>query len=161
MKKHLLMLLSWTMILLGSVSFVSCGDDDDDDKGSSSNSSSNSSVFKKYEGKSGAFIDGNDVVEVNENEIFIYHFSNDKIESATAYYSFPNETAAKAAYEEGKKENPNLKIDGSVIYESLDEEYFDDAKGFTKEQFCKYLNGDISGLDLLGNLEGLNLTIGD
>ena len=156
MKKHLLMLLSWTMILLGSVSFVSCGDDDDD-KGSSSNSSSNSSVFKKYEGKSGAFIDGNDVVEVNENEIFIYHFSNDKIESATAYINYQNETLAKAAYENGKKENPDLKIDGTVVYAPIDEEEFEMAEALTKEQFCKYLNGDYSDLyDLLGNFGGLN-----
>lgn len=150
------MLLSWTMILLGSVSFVSCGDDDDD-KGSSSNSSSNSSVFKKYEGKSGAFIDGNDVVEVNENEIFIYHFSNDKIESATAYINYQNETLAKAAYENGKKENPDLKIDGTVVYAPIDEEEFEMAEALTKEQFCKYLNGDYSDLyDLLGNFGGLN-----
>lgn len=156
MKKHLLILLSWTMILLGSVSFVSCGDDDDD-KGSSSNSSSNSSVFKKYEGKSGAFIDGNDVVEVNENEIFIYHFSNDKIESATAYINYQNETLAKAAYENGKKENPDLKIDGTVVYAPIDEEEFEMAEALTKEQFCKYLNGDYSDLyDLLGNFGGLN-----
>ena len=161
MKKHLLILLSWTMILLGSVSFVSCGDDDDD-KGSSSNSSSNSSVFKKYEGKSGAFIDGDDVVYVEGNTTSVFHFSGDKIESATSYINYPNEATAKAAYEEGKKENPDLKIDGTVVYCSMDEEEFEVAKNLTKEQYCKYLNGDFSDLlDILGNLGGLDLTIED
>lgn len=157
MKKHLLMLLSWTMILLGSVSFVSCGDDDDDDKGSSSNSSSNSSVFKKYEGKSGAFIDGDDVVYMQENQISVFHFSGDQIEDATSYINYQNETLAKAAYENGKKENPDLKIDGTVVYAPIDEEEFEMAEALTKEQFCKYLNGDYSDLyDLLGNFGGLN-----
>lgn len=36
MKKFLLMLLSWTMLLLGSISFYSCSDDDDDKSGSNS-----------------------------------------------------------------------------------------------------------------------------
>lgn len=145
MKKNLLMLLSWTMILLGSVSFVSCGDDDDD-KGSSSNSSSNSSVFKKYEGKSGAFIDGDDVVYMQENQISVFHFSGDQIEDATSYINYQNETLAKAAYEEGKKANPDLKIDGTVVYSSMDEDEFQNAKGFTKEQYCKLLNRDYSDL---------------
>lgn len=38
MKKTLLMLLSWTMIMLGAISFASCGDDDDDDDKSGANS---------------------------------------------------------------------------------------------------------------------------
>lgn len=67
------------MLALGAISFASCGDDDDDDKGSSSNSSS---IVKKYEGKSGASIDGDDVVYVLGNEITVFHFSGDKIESA-------------------------------------------------------------------------------
>ena len=140
------MLLSWTMILLGSVSFASCGDDDDDDKGSSSNSSSNSSVFKKYEGKSGAFIDGDDVVYMQENQISVFHFSGDQIEDATSYINYQNETLAKAAYENGKKENPDLKIDGTVVYAPIDEEEFEMAEALTKEQFCKYLNRDYSDL---------------
>ncbi len=143
MKKHLLMLLSWTMLALGAISFASCGDDDDDDKGSSSNSSS---IVKKYEGKSGASIDGDDVVYVLGNEITVFHFSGDKIESATSYINYQNETLAKAAYEEGKKANPDLKIDGTVVYSSMDEDEFQNAKGFTKEQYCKLLNGDYSDL---------------
>lgn len=31
MKKHLLMLASWSMLFLGAASFTSCGDDEDDD----------------------------------------------------------------------------------------------------------------------------------
>lgn len=38
MKKALLMLLSWTMIMLGAISFASCSDDDDDDDKSGANS---------------------------------------------------------------------------------------------------------------------------
>lgn len=137
------MLLSWTMLALGAISFASCGDDDDDDKGSSSNSSS---IVKKYEGKSGASIDGDDVVYVLGNEITVFHFSGDKIESATSYINYQNETLAKAAYEEGKKANPDLKIDGTVVYSSMDEDEFQNAKGFTKEQYCKLLNEDYSDL---------------
>mgnify|MGYP003424916024 CR=1 FL=1 len=80
MKKHLLMLLSWTMLALGAISFASCGDDDDDDKGSSSNSSS---IVKKYEGKSGASIDGDARRFLLGGTVF--HFSGDKIENATSY----------------------------------------------------------------------------
>jgi hypothetical protein len=80
------------------------------------------------------------------NEITVFHFSGDKIESATSYINYQNETLAKAAYEEGKKANPDLKIDGTVVYSSMDEDEFQNAKGFTKEQYCKLLNRDYSDL---------------
>ncbi len=150
MKKHLLMLLSWTMLALGAISFASCGDDDDDDN---NNSSPKTSIVEKYKGKSGATIDGDNVVYVNGNTIYVYHFSGDKIDKCTAYIDYESNQLAKTAYEEGKKENPDLQIDGSVVYCTVTPEEYEEFNELSKEEFCAVLNGDYS--KLLNDLGGL------
>ncbi len=143
MKKHLLMLLSWTMLALGAISFASCGDDDDDDK-SGNGSSQKTSIVEKYKGQSGASIDGDNVVYVTSEalgkEIVVYHFSGNKIDKATVYIDFGSEAGAKAAYDEIKNVYPDAQIDGSVISYSQSNEEIEEYDGLTKEQVCQFLN---------------------
>ncbi len=135
MKKHFLMLASWSMIMLGTASFVSCDDDDDDNQPSTTN------VVEKYKDQKGASIDGNDVVyKQTDNQIIVYHFSGDKIESVTTYTDFKSKTAAEAAYDEAKKEKDvDVKLDGTVLVVTLKDNK--DFEEMNKQQFCDLLNG--------------------
>ena len=66
------MLLSWTMLALGALSFASCGDDDDDDNKKSETSSE--PFVHKYRSQTGVYIDGDYIIDVMPTMILTYHF---------------------------------------------------------------------------------------
>ncbi len=157
MKKHLLMLLSWTMILLGSISFVSCGDDDDDDNNNSSVPTNASGVFSKYSGTKGARIDGDNVINVTtvggQTSVTVITFDGSKIVSGTAYIDCLSEEAAKAAYEEAKAEGENVSVEGRYLISKWDNEDIAEYDGLDKESLVTGLNYSNSLLDQLENGE--------
>lgn len=114
MKKLLLMVASLAFLMLGAVSFTSCGDDDKD------NGTSNSLV-DKYGSKKGVFIDGDNVVaSIGYGSVTVYSFSSDdKLEKATQYNKYASNEVAKIAYDNFKNEegtsSRDLKLDGNVI----------------------------------------------
>lgn len=138
MKKHLLMLVSWTMLLFGAFSFTSCGDDDDDDA---------SSVVDKYQGKSGAFIDGDDVVYVQGASIVIYHFDGDKVVSGKSYTTYATKEVAQTVYNEAKKEadgDVEVELDGKTVIAKAKVDK--PLTSMSKQALCDLLNGNYGGL---------------
>lgn len=133
MKKNLLALLSWAVVLFGAVSFSSCGDDDDDDK--SNNSSSAASIFEKYSSQQGGKIDGDNVVYVLGNTITVYTYSGETLTKATCYMNCGSEATAKKMAEEY-----GAKSDGIYMYYELDDEDLADYKGLSKEEVAKGLD---------------------
>lgn len=123
-------MLSWSMLFLGTASFVSCDDDDDDD-----NKGVNvSEVYKKYSGKQGTTVDGDNVVYVLGNSVTVYHFSGDKLSGATCYVDCMSAETAKKMAEEYE-----AKADGQYMYYELDEEELADYKDMKKDDLVKDL----------------------
>lgn len=131
------MLLSWTMLMAGATSFTSC-DEEEENEGAT--------IIEKYKNQKGATIEGDEVIHKEGNTVTIYHFSGDKIDKAIAYRDCGTKEAAQEAYEAAKAAGlQDVKIEGSIVSASSDEllELYEDYS-FTKEDFCKYLNGDKS-----------------
>ena len=145
------------MILLGSISFVSCGDDDDDDNNSSSVPTNASGVFSKYSGTKGARIDGDNVINVTtvggQTSVTVITFNGSKIVSGTAYLDCMSEAAAKAAYEEAKAEGENVSVEGRYLVSKWDNEDIAEYDGLDKESLVTGLNYSNSLLDQLENGE--------
>lgn len=117
------------MLFLGTASFVSCDDDDDDDKGPSV-----SETYKKYSGKQGTTVDGDNVVYVLGNTVTVYHFSGEELKGATYYMDCMSaETAKKFA------EQYDAKTDGQYMYYELDDEDLEEYKDMKKDDIVKSL----------------------
>ena len=144
--KLLLMLLSWTMILLGSVSFVSCGDDDDDDNNKTSVPTNASEAFSKYGSTKGAKADGDNVVwvyneeETNTTMIMILHYNGANIESGISYAKFESEDAAKAYYEAAKADGSDASIDGNYVTIKSSNDDLKEYEGLDKNSLVAFFN---------------------
>lgn len=140
MKKHLLMMLSWAMLMAGAASFASCSDDDDDDKAATP-----SAVYENYSNQSGAFVDGDNVVWVSNmgtKMVYVYHFNGNTMDAATIYISCLTETAANKLAEEAKKEGAkNVSVDGTVVAYQIadDDEMFEGFKELSKDELVEGL----------------------
>ena len=136
MKKHLFLLLSWTMLLLGAFSFASCGDDDDDDDNKKSESSAEPFVHK-YRSQNGVYIDGDYIIDVMPTMILTYHFSNDtKMDEVKEYVYQFSHAIAEQAFEQMKDAGfKDLKVEGSYIsYKIADDDVLYDYDGETKQE---------------------------
>ena len=155
MKKHLLALLSWSMLFWGAISFASCSDDDDDDKNPSTITNDNASeTIKKYGDLKNATIEGDNVIEAYSfipmtKTVTIYHFSGEKeIDKAITYVDCNSETLAKTIYNQMKEEAEaegetleGISIKGQYI---CIEDDFEEYQGLTKEELCKLLDEENS-----------------
>lgn len=140
------MLLSWTMLLLGSVSFVSCGDDDDDDNNKSSVPANASEAFSKYGSTKGAKLDGDNVVwvydqeETNTTMIMVFHYNGANMESGIAYSKFESEEAAKAYYEAAKADGSEASIDGNYVTVKSSKGDLAEYEGLDKNSLVAFFN---------------------
>lgn len=150
MKKILLMVCSWAMLLMGAISFNSCGDDDDENEqvtNGGSNSSSAASIMAKYKDFKGVKVDGDVVVYSDPTflgfpYVSIFEFNGDKVARNISYIDYKNETLAKAAYDEAKNEGgvKNPKIDGTIL--SFEEELDEEILGMSKSDIVNYYSED-------------------
>lgn len=141
MKKHLFLLFSWTMLLLGAFSFASCGDDDDDDDNKKSESSAEPFVHK-YRSQNGVYIDGDYIIDVMPTMILTYHFSNDtKMDEVKEYVYQFSHAIAEQAFEQMKDAGfKDLKVEGSYIsYKIADDDVLYDYDGETKQELYDHL----------------------
>lgn len=141
MKKHLFLLLSWTMLLLGVFSFASCGDDDDDDDNKKSESSSEPFVHK-YRSQTGVYIDGDYIIDVMPTMILTYHFSNDtKMDEVKEYVYQFSHAIAEQAFEQMKDAGfKDAKVEGSYIsYKIAENDVLYNYDGETKQELYDHL----------------------
>ena len=77
MKKLLLILGSWAMMLIGTATFTSCGDDEgNNNDGNNGDTSSQITLVEKYKDIKEATIDGDDVLypdPIFQGMIAVYH----------------------------------------------------------------------------------------
>ncbi|MCR5247096.1 MAG: hypothetical protein K6E14_04845 [Paludibacteraceae bacterium] len=142
MKKHLFLLLSWTMLLLGALSFASCGDDDDDDDDNKKNESSAEPFVHKYRSQNGVYIDGDYIINVMPTMILTYHFINDtKMDEVKEYVYQFSHAIAEQAFEQMKDAGfKDLKVEGSYIsYKIADDDVLYDYDGETKQELYDHL----------------------
>ncbi|MEE1178069.1 MAG: hypothetical protein U0K71_13785 [Paludibacteraceae bacterium] len=147
MKKHLLMLLSWTMLLLGAFSFASCGDDDDEDDndndgGKKTEANTSEPFVHKYRSQTGVYIDGDDIIDVMPTMILTYHFSNDtKMDEVKEYVYQFSHAIAEQAFEQMKDAGfKDLKVEGSYIsYKIADDDVLYNYDGETKQELYDHL----------------------
>ena len=141
MKKHLFLLLSWTMLLLGAFSFASCGDDDDDDDNKKSESSAEPFVHK-YRSQNGVYIDGDYIIDVMPTMILTYHFSNDtKMDEVKEYVYQFSHAIAEQAFEQMKDAGfKGLRVECSYIsYKIAVDDVLYDYDGETKQELYDHL----------------------
>ena len=144
------MVCSWAMLLMGAISFNSCGDDDDANDqvtNGGSSSSSAASIMEKYKNFEGVKVDGDIVVYSDPSSmgfpyVSIFEFNGDKVVRNISYLDYKNETLAKLAYEEAAKEDgvKNLKLEGTII--SFEEELDEDVIGMSKSDLVAYYSED-------------------
>lgn len=146
MKKILLVLGSWAMMLMGTATFTSCGDDDDDNGGSNGGGAS-IELVEKNQNLEGAKVDGNDVIYkpfISQGKVtVIIHYNGNTMESATTYQDCGTEELAKTACEEAKKEGSDAKVEGKYVVVSESAESSEDYKEFknlSKQDLCEALN---------------------
>ena len=145
MKKHLFLLLSWTMLLLGAFSFASCGDDDDDDDNKKSESSAEPFVHK-YRSQNGVYIDGDYIIDVMPTMILTYHFSNDtKMDEVKEYVYQFSHAIAEQAFEQMKDAGFKVKE-----INTLNGDNFQPAKQIIAKDGYKYSDTNIDEENLLG-----------
>lgn len=159
MKKILLVLGSWAMMLMGTATFTSCGDDDDDDNGGGASIE----LVEKNKNLEGAKVDGNDVIYkpgLNQGTVTVFiHYNGKNIESATSYQDCGTEELAKATCEEMKEKGEDAKVEGKyvVVVQDANSEEYKDYQGLSKQELCDALNAIekmlSGGLENLGGLE--------
>lgn len=134
------MLLSWTMLALGALSFASCGDDDDDDNKKSETSSE--PFVHKYRSQTGVYIDGDYIIDVMPTMILTYHFSNDtKMDEVKEYvYQFSHAIAEQALEQMKDAGFKDLKVEGSYIsYKIAENDELYNYDGETKQELYDHL----------------------
>lgn len=135
MKKHFLALLSWSLLFAGAASFVSCEEDDDEQS---------TALYEKYKNKSGVSVDGDNIVYVSKvtsyTQVQVFHFSDDKIDKATGYIDYGNESTAKDAYNQAKKNSAlsNVQINGNVVSYTMDKSEYEEFADISKEGLLEY-----------------------
>ncbi len=154
MKKFLLILGSWAMMLMGTATFTSCGDDDDDDNnGGNGGSSSVITLVENNKNLTEATVVGDDVICPFDYVpglqcVCVYHYEGNKLQNVSMIMDCQTEETAKQAMSQyssyigedavATTEGKYLIIKGSA--EDLDME---DAEGMSKEDLVKYLNEEM------------------
>ena len=164
MKKFLLVLGSFAMMLMGTATFTSCGDDDDDDKGGSSNGGKNATITLVENNKDvkEATIIGDDVLcpfsfMPGMDMMGVYHFDGNKLQNISMFMDCGSEENAKKALESyaqqmGDTEGAATNGKYLVLAGTAEDFEMEDAEGLDKESLVKYLNEEMnSGIFELGN----------
>ncbi len=139
MKKFLLVLGSWAMMLAGTAAFTSCGDDDDDN-GKGGGGDTYTEYFEKNN-FNGAVIVGDDILYRNSlgngyEQLIVYQFDGDKFVNALSYLDMGTEAAAKQAAESSSEATSK----GKWLVTTLSQEYSKAFDGITKQEYCDILN---------------------
>lgn len=144
MKKFLLILSSWAMMLAGTVAFTSCGDDDDDKGGNGGGGDAYTQYFED-DNFYGAKIVGDDIIYKSSyggyDQLVVYHFQGDTYVSASSYMDMGTPAAAKKAAESASQRE-NIKsatTNGKWLITTISDEC-QGFEGFSKQKWCDVLN---------------------
>ncbi len=153
MKKILLVLGSWAMMLMGTATFTSCGDDDDDDNGTSTvvnnafDPTSQIALVESNKDITKAVIDGDNVIakepaESNmPNTFTIFNFQGDKLMHITTITVCKDEAEAKDFAEKLKMlSGDDIIIKDNYAIWPCDNEIEEDWSQDTKESICTFYN---------------------
>lgn len=138
MKKILLVLGSWIMILMGITTFSSCGDDEDSiDNDNSCDASSFLELVEANKDFHGVKIEGNNVIGVSpfDIDVMVFHFNGDKMECAYLYLDFQSEEIANMMWENMKQNgDTSFTVMGHYLVEDdTDSEWVQKYKGLSKQ----------------------------
>lgn len=152
MKKLLLLIGSWAMILAGTVAFTSCGDDDEENNNAKKGEAAE--LFESCKGLEGAKIVGDDVIYQTEHlnsTITVFHFFNDKVEGIKRYVDYLLETNVKTWEASISDGYFNYKTEGQYVIFGEDIEV--QFQNISKQELCDKLNAEngyafFCGMDL-------------
>lgn len=141
MKKLLLLIGSWAMILAGTVAFTSCGDDDKEENNVKKGEAAE--LFESCKGLEGAKIVGDDVIYQTthlNSTITVFHFSGDKVEVIKEYVDYLlelNVTNWEASMPEDYKD---YKTEGQYVI--FDKDIEPQFQNISKQELCNKLNSE-------------------
>ncbi len=140
MKKLLLLISSWAMILAGTVAFTSCGDDDEDNNAKKGEAAE---LFESCKELEGAKIVGDDVIYKNKDlnsTITVFHFFDGKVEGIKEYVDYISETNVKTWEASTLEDFTNYKTEGQYIIFGKDIAV--QFQNISKQELCDKLNAE-------------------
>ncbi len=144
MKKLLLLIGSWAMILAGTVAFTSCGDDDKEEKEENNVKKSEAAeLFESCKGLEGAKIVGDDVIYQTthlNSTITVFHFSGDKVEVIKEYVDYLLELNVTNWEASTPEDYNDYKTEGQYVI--FDKDIDVQFQNISKQELCNKLNSE-------------------